>query len=114
MAVFFGGYVKPANLKENHRDRRLVKNQSGKRQSIVIVRERGGNPVPAVFKSESHAANFIKARVTKGTKLNADEAAAWNGLHKNFEVTGSTRKRLTAYGELHELAEILLLTPSPR
>ena len=64
---YFGGYVKPANLKENRRDRRLVKNQTGKRQCVVIVRERGGNSVPAVFKSESHAANFIKARVTKGT-----------------------------------------------
>ncbi len=83
---YFGGYVKPANLKENRRDRRLAANQSGKRQCVVIVRERGGNSVPAVFKSESHAANFIKARVTKGTKLNADEAAAWDQLYKNFEV----------------------------
>ena len=83
---YFGGYVKPANLKENRRDRRLAVNQSGKRQCVVIVRERGGNSVPAVFKSESHAANFIKARVTAGTKLNADEAAAWDSLHKNFEV----------------------------
>ena len=38
------------------------------------------------FQKRNHAANFIKARVTKGTKLNADEAAAWDGLHKNFEV----------------------------
>jgi transposase-like protein len=84
--AFFGGYVKPANLAENRRDRRLPQNQSGKRKCVVIVRERGGNSVPAVFKSESHAANFIKARVAKGTKLNADEAGAWDGLHKNFEV----------------------------
>ena len=83
---YFGGYVKPANLKENRRDRRLAHNQSGKRQCVVIVRERGGNSVPAVFKSESHAANFIKARVAKGTTLNADEAGAWDCLHKNFEV----------------------------
>ena len=83
---YFGGYVKPANLKENRRDRRLVRNQNGKRQCVVIVRERGGNSVPAVFKSESHAANFIKARVAKGTTLNADEAGSWNNLHKNFEV----------------------------
>ena len=84
---FFGGYIKPANLKENRRDRRLAANQNGKRQCVVIVRERGGNSVPAVFKSESHAANFIKARVTQGTKLNADEAGSWDCLHKNFEVT---------------------------
>ena len=50
---YFGGYVKPANLKENRRDRRLARNQNGKRKVVVIVRERGGNSVPAVFKSES-------------------------------------------------------------
>ena len=81
---YFGGYQKPANLRENRIDRRRV--QSGKRQCVVIIRERGGNSVPAVFKSESHAAKFITARVTKGTKLNADEAAAWDTLHKNFEM----------------------------
>ena len=57
---YFGGYVKPANLRENRRDRRLVRNQTGKRQVVVVVRERGGNSVPAVFKSESHAASFIR------------------------------------------------------
>ena len=29
---YFGGYVKPANRRENRRDRRLRQNQSGKRQ----------------------------------------------------------------------------------
>jgi hypothetical protein len=37
---YFGGYVKPANLKENRRDRRLSRNQNGKRKVVVIVRER--------------------------------------------------------------------------
>ena len=83
---YFGGYVKPANLKENRRDRRLIKNQNGKRQCVVIVRERGGISVPAVFKSESNAANFIKARIAKGTTVNADEAGSWNSLDKHFEV----------------------------
>ncbi len=83
---YFGGYVKPANLSENRKDRRLLKNQNGKRKVVVIVRERNGNSVPAVFKSESQAANFIKARVVNGTVLNADEAASWNALHERFEV----------------------------
>src|SRR5580704_15695216 len=29
---YFGGYVKPANFRENRRDRRLVRNQTGKRR----------------------------------------------------------------------------------
>jgi len=65
----------------------LARNQNGKRQCVVIVRERGGNSIPAVFKSESQAAHFIKSRVANGTTLNADEAGAWDHLHKNFEVS---------------------------
>ncbi len=49
---YFGGYVKPANYKENRRDRRLAKNQNGKRRVVVVVRERDGRTLPAVFKSE--------------------------------------------------------------
>jgi hypothetical protein len=45
---YFGGYVKPANQKEYRRDRRLSRNQNGKRTVVVAIRERGGNSVPAV------------------------------------------------------------------
>src|SRR6185312_3099253 len=83
---YFGGYVKPANLKENRRDRRLAGNQSGKRKVVVIVRERNGNGVPAVFKSEAQAYKFITARVAKGTTIQADEANSWDKLHERFEV----------------------------
>jgi hypothetical protein len=40
--------------------------QMRKRQVIVIVRERGGNPVPAVFHSESQAFAVIRSRIAKG------------------------------------------------
>jgi transposase-like protein len=49
---YFGGYVKPANLRENRVDRRLARNQTGKRK-VVIVRERNGASVPAVFRTEA-------------------------------------------------------------
>src|SRR5579864_7711886 len=39
---YFGGYVKPANLRENRRDRRYRVNQSGKRKVVVVIRERAG------------------------------------------------------------------------
>jgi hypothetical protein len=83
---YFGGYVKPANHADNRRDRRLRRNQSGKRQVVVIVRERGGNSVPAVFKSEAQALSFISKRVARGTTLQADEANSWDKLHDRFEV----------------------------
>lgn len=83
---YFGGYIKPANHRENRRDRRRLRNQNGKRKVVVIVRERNGNGVPAVFKSEAQATAFIRARVAKGTTINADEAASWDALHQRFEV----------------------------
>lgn len=81
-----GGYIKPANHKENRVDRRLAKNQNGKRQVVVIVRERNGHSLPAVFRSEGHAQAWIKARVAKGTVVNADEAASWDSLNSHFEM----------------------------
>lgn len=82
----FGGYVRPANLREDRVDRRFRVNQSAKRKFVVVIRERGGETLPGVFKSESHALTWIKSRVVKGTVLHADAAPAWNDLHTRFEV----------------------------
>jgi hypothetical protein len=84
--AYFGGYVRPANFKEHRRDRRLLANQSGKRQSVVIVRERNGNSLPAVFASEGAALGWIKSRIQPGTLVNADEASGWNGLASKYEM----------------------------
>ena len=83
---YFGGYVKPANHKENRRDRRLAKNQNGKRQCVVVVRQRDGRTLPAAFLSEGSALSFIRHRVEKGTALFADDSAAWNELHATYEM----------------------------
>jgi len=84
---YFGGYIKPANHKENRRDRRLAKNQNGKRQVVVVMRERDGRTLPSVFKSESAALGFIASRALPGTSLMADEAPSWNDLHGRFDVS---------------------------
>jgi transposase-like protein len=83
---YFGGYVKPANLAEKRKDRRFAVNQSGKRKAVIIIRERDGKSLPAVFRSEGQALNFIKSRIAKGTVVNADESANWNELHSRFEM----------------------------
>ncbi len=83
---YFGGYVKPANHKENRRDRRKVANQNGKRRAVVIVRERNGHSVPAVFGTEGQALNWIKSRIEPGTVINADEGAGWDALNARFEM----------------------------
>jgi transposase-like protein len=84
--AYFGGYVKPANKRENRRDRRLAENQTGKRQVVVIIRQHGGDSIPAVFHSESAALGFIRAHVKPGTVVNADEASSWDALHAKFEM----------------------------
>lgn len=82
----FGGHVRPANRKENRRDRRLAANQSGKRKWVVIVRERGGATLPGVFRTEGQAIAWIKHRVKRETVLHADEASSWNPLHDRYTV----------------------------
>jgi transposase-like protein len=84
--AYFGGYVKPSNLRENRRDRRLTENQSGKRQVVVVMRERNGRTLPAVFKSESAALGFIASRVAQGTEIIADEAGSWNALSARYSM----------------------------
>ena len=60
--AYFGGYVKPANRRENRVDRRFAENKTGKRKVVVVVRERDGRTLPAVFKSESAALGHHVAR----------------------------------------------------
>ena len=63
---YFGGYVKPANLKDIAATA-ACSNQNGKRKAVVIIRERNGNSLPAVFSTEGQAIASISARVAKGT-----------------------------------------------
>jgi hypothetical protein len=51
-----------------------------------VNRERNGNSLPAVFRSESATLSFIKARITKGAVVHADESGAWNDLHRRYEM----------------------------
>jgi transposase-like protein len=83
---YFGGYVKPANRRENRVDRRLRQHRTGKRQVVVVIRERGGKTLPGVFSSEVAALNFIRTNVAPQTELYADEAPSWNDLHARFTL----------------------------
>ena len=81
---YFGGYVKPANEKANRVDRRIAMNRTGKRQVVVIMRERDGRSLPFVAKSEASAVPTIVANIEPGSTVYADEASAWNALHARF------------------------------
>jgi transposase-like protein len=82
--AYFGGYVKPANHKENRKDRRFAINQSGKRRVVIVMRERNGKTLSFVAKSEDAAVPTVSARVTSGSTVYADEAAHWDVLHARY------------------------------
>lgn len=82
--AYFGGYVKPANWKENRRDRRLALNQTGKRRVVVVMRKRNGITLPFVFRSEAQSIATIAGRVDGSAVIHADEAASWDVLHQRF------------------------------
>ena len=82
--AYFGGYVRPANLKRNRIDRRLAKYQSGKRRVVVIARERHGRTLTTVTRTEAEGVAFVKAVVQPGSEVHADEASHWDALHAKF------------------------------
>ena len=82
--AYFGGYVKPRNYKENRRDRRLIQNQTGKRQVVVVARSRNGSAVTSVFKTEGQSISFIKKTVDAGSTIYADEATSWDNLQADY------------------------------
>ncbi len=61
--AYFGGYVKPANEKANRIDRRKAEHQTGKRKVVVVMRERGGETLPFVFRSEAASVSTIGRKV---------------------------------------------------
>jgi hypothetical protein len=84
--AYFGGHIRPENLAIERIDRRLAENQSGKRQVVVAMRERGGRTLAQVFPAEADAVAAIRQRVAKGTTVHADESPAWNPLHARFAM----------------------------
>lgn len=84
--AYVGGHVRPSNLKENRRDRRLAENQTGKRRVVVIARERKGRTITTVTKTEAEGVAFVKAVVSASAEVHADEATHWDALHAKFKT----------------------------
>jgi ribosomal protein L37AE/L43A len=84
--MYTGGHRKPENKKVERVDRRLAEEQTGKRQVVVIVRERLGRSLPFVVPRESAAVPLIRQHVASGTVVHADEAAGWDTLHGSYDT----------------------------
>ena len=84
---YFGGYVKPANHKENRRDRRLAKNQNGKRQVVVVMRRaRWPDAAGGVQVRERRAGVHRLPRAARHIASWLTKPASWNDLHGRFDV----------------------------
>lgn len=84
--AYFGGHVRPENRKEDRRDRRLAKNQTGKRQCVVVMRERGGRTLPFIVRQEGDAVPLVRDHVGTLATIHADEASSWDALHAGWQA----------------------------
>lgn len=70
--AYFGGYMKPANRREDRKDRRRRVYQTGKREVVVVMRERGGRTLPFVSPTEAASVARIASSVATGSVVYAD------------------------------------------
>jgi transposase-like protein len=84
--AYFGGYSKPENRKEDRKDRRLKANLTGKRQCVVIMRERNGKSLPFVVRNEGDAVPFVRDHVGTLATIYADEGTGWDALHAGWDA----------------------------
>lgn len=84
--AYFGGHVRQENRKADRKDRRLAVNQTGKRQCVVIMRERGGRSLPFVVRNEGDAVPYVRDHVANLATLHADEASSWDVLHGAWQT----------------------------
>lgn len=84
--LYTGGHVRPANRKEDRADRRFADAQNGKRQVVVVARERYGRTKPFVVAKESDAVPLIRRHLASGSIVHADEASGWDRLLASYDM----------------------------
>jgi len=115
--AYFGGYVKPLNHKKERVDRRLAENRSGKRQSVVVMRERTGRSLTFAVASEADGVALVQQHVSRDAAIHADEARHWDALHglnetlrinhgKGYSIDGACTNMAESYFSRLRRAEI--------
>lgn len=84
--MYVGGYVKPTNFKADRKDRRILENQTGKRQVVVAMRERQGRTRVGIAKHEREGVEMAAAQIVPNTPVHADEASHWDRLSARFDI----------------------------
>lgn len=99
--AYFGGHIRPANLKENRIDRRLAKHQTGKRRVVVALRQRNGRTLPFVLMSEADGVPLAAKKAEKGTVFYADEASHWDALSLNLDAYRINHSEAYSFNGIH-------------
>ena len=86
--AYFGGKVRPANHKENRKDRRKAENQNGERRVVIALRERDGSTKTFVTTTEAEGVALAAEHVAADATVYADEAKHWDALHGMFPTVG--------------------------
>jgi transposase-like protein len=82
--AYFGGHIRPANLKEDRIDRRLAQHQTGARRVVVALRQRQGRTLTFVRPTEAHGVEIASQVVSRKSVIYADEASHWDRLHEGW------------------------------
>lgn len=84
--AYFHGHIRPANEAASRIDRRLARNQTGKRRVVIALRQRKGRTRTFVGRHESEGVDIAKRIVSRSAVMHADEAAHWDALHAGWQV----------------------------
>ena len=84
--AYFGGHIRPENLKAHRVDRRKKEHQNGRRRVVVVMRERLGRTLPIVTMAEADGVALVNENVDRMATLSADEASHWDMLHAGWSV----------------------------
>lgn len=84
--AYFGGHIRPANMREDRVDRRRARHQTGTRRVVVAIRARKGRTLTFVTKNESDGVDLVARNVLPGSIIFADEARHWDHLSRGFAM----------------------------
>jgi ISXO2-like transposase domain len=90
--AYFGGHIRPANLREDGIDRLRAEHQTGKRRVVIVARERQGRTLATVARSEADGVAFVEKLVTPESVIRADEPGHWDVLHAKYATRRINRQ----------------------
>lgn len=84
--AYFGGHIRPANMREDRVDRRRLRYQTGTRRVVVAIRARKGRTLTFVTHNEADGVDLVARNVLPGSVIFADEARHWDHLSRGFAM----------------------------